>query len=85
MPAHVGLTDPEVFEEPAMMNSTQPFAGTVVPSLGNDTSAQAIASGEHAPPVANMSEVFVSTPRRIVHAAIRIGKHFEFVVECCVL
>jgi hypothetical protein len=29
--------------------------------------------------------LLVSRPRRIVHAAIRIGKSFEFVVECCVL
>jgi len=28
---------------------------------------------------------FVFAPRRILHAAIRIGKSFEFVVECCVL
>jgi hypothetical protein len=28
---------------------------------------------------------FILAPRRILHAAIRIGKSFELVVECCVL
>jgi hypothetical protein len=67
-----------------MLNCTQPLAETVIPrsdSAGSEQSSlsraeEGAAGAEHG---------FICAPRRILHAAIRIGKSFELVVECCVL
>jgi hypothetical protein len=56
----------------------------VIPPLAYERSSQAIECPEQ--PVTEEGDgLFLPTPRRIIHAAIRFGKSFEFVVECCVL
>jgi|HubBroStandDraft_6_1064221.scaffolds.fasta_scaffold95836_3 hypothetical protein len=67
-----------------MFNSTQALAETVIPPLACERSSQAIECPEQ-PVTEEGDELFLPTPRRIIHAAIRFGKSFEFVVECCVL
>ena len=69
-----------------MFKSTQALAETVIPPVACARSIQAIGCPEQ--PVTEEEEsdgLFLPTPRRIIHAAIRFGKSFEFVVECCVL
>jgi hypothetical protein len=68
-----------------MINSTQQFAETVIPHLVSDRSSQSIECSEKPLDADEFDGTLVSAPRRIIHAAIRIGKSFEFVVECCVL
>jgi hypothetical protein len=70
--------------EEAMLNCTPPLAETVIPRSDS--------AGSQRPGLSRAEEVaadaehgFILAPRRILHAAIRIGKSFELVVECCVL
>jgi hypothetical protein len=67
-----------------MIHSNQPLAETVVPDSTHETWPQPIAPAREIGAAAEMDPVFVSAPRRILHAAIRFGKSFEFVFECCV-
>jgi hypothetical protein len=67
-----------------MIHSNHPLAETVFPDSTHEASPPPIAHAREIGAAAEMDQVFVPTPRRILHAAIRIGKSFEFVVECCV-
>jgi hypothetical protein len=68
-----------------MINSTQQFAETVIPPLACDRSSQSIECPEKGLDADEFDGTLVSAPRRIIHAAIRFGKSFEFVIECCVM
>jgi hypothetical protein len=68
-----------------MINSTQQFAETVIPPLACDRSSQSIECPEKPLDTDEVDGGLVLAPRRIIHAAIRFGKSFEFVVECCVM
>jgi len=67
-----------------MFNSTQALAETVIPPLACDRSNRVLECPEK-PATEESDGLLLPTPRRILHAAIRFGKSFEFVVECCVL
>jgi hypothetical protein len=70
--------------EEAMLNRTPPLAETVIPrsdSAGSQRPGLSRAEED----AADAADGFICAPRRILHAAIRIGKSFELVVECCVL
>jgi hypothetical protein len=67
-----------------MLNYIQPLAETVIPrsdSAGSQRPGLSRAEED----AADAADGFICAPRRILHAAIRIGKSFELVVECCVL
>jgi hypothetical protein len=68
-----------------MINSTQQFAETVIPPLACDRPSQSIECPETPLDADEFDGTLVLAPRRIIHAAIRFGKSFEFVVECCVM
>ena len=64
---------------------SEPLAETVVPDSTRDTSRPVLRPAHDDGAAAEVDDEFVFAPRRILHAAIRIGKSFELVVECCVL
>ncbi len=67
-----------------MLNCTQPLAETVIPrSDYSGLERPGLSRPEE--DAADAEDGFILAPRRILHAAIRIGKSFELVVECCVL
>jgi hypothetical protein len=78
-----------------MINSTQPLSEPVVPRSGPERLSQTPPQSQlprsqppHAEGGAIAAEIdneFVLTPGRILRAALRIGKSFELVFECCVL
>jgi hypothetical protein len=65
-----------------MINSTQQFAETVIPPVACDRSPQRVGQTRD---IEEIDDQLVWAPRRVIHAAIRFGKSFEFVIECCVL
>jgi hypothetical protein len=81
----------KAFEDLAMIQSTQALAETVLPPLVRDQPSDATKCPEDCPradaidAAEETNGMFVQAPRRIVHAAIRFGKSFELVIECCVL
>jgi hypothetical protein len=68
-----------------MINSTQQFAETVIPPVACDRSPQRVGRPEQTRDTEEIDDQLVWAPRRVIHAAIRFGKSFEFVIECCVL
>jgi hypothetical protein len=68
-----------------MKNSTQAFAETVVPPVACERCSQAMACDERMLAFEENEPTLVPSVRRVLHAAIRIGKSFELVFECAVL
>ena len=66
-----------------MIRSTQPYAETVAPPAACERCSEALTHDERA--LAAEESEFVPAVRRVLHAAIRIGKSFELVFECAVL
>ncbi len=67
-----------------MLNCSPPLAETVIPrsdSAGSPRPGLSRAEED----AGDADDGFILAPRRILHAAIRIGTSFELVVECCVL
>jgi hypothetical protein len=82
---------PNAFEELAMVRSTlsthasRAFAETVVPAAVCERCSQTMEFDREPSVEEELDRELALERRRVVHFAIRIGKSFEFVVECCQL